>query len=203
MLSLTGPDGSGKTTILDAISSLAEHTLLKSMPFRVLHATRFARDLRALSDRSDLVERVLNRLSNQLCSRYVALARVLRTSTEPFLLFDRSFYDPFIQGSLFWYRALVILRFILPQMPIVLLELPAAEVRKRSSQLTEKEIDEYYSRINRSAPIVAHVDSAHRDAYITVYRIVQFVALTEGKFLREFIQSSRSIPVPTRTQVSD
>jgi hypothetical protein len=160
-LALAGPDGSGKTTLLEGFVAEAPalDARFSQLPMTLLHAARFDKGYRALPKGFSYGERALNKVSRNLFTRCFAYRRLLRATTYPVILFDRSFIDPLLRAPKWAFGLRALARPLVPAVPTLLLCASAHEIAARKAELTLKEIDEYYRRAHRAGCMLAEIDA--------------------------------------------
>ncbi len=181
-VSLTGPDGVGKTTFL---SQLTKESLF-GVDFEVIHAGRFIQGQSVFWKPFNILERIGNKLALQSFSPLVLYRRFLRRNVKPIIITDRSFYDAFVDrhGKFKMLHFLWLRNFIPRKIKIILiLDNPQAIV-ERKNELTIEQVEKYYIYTKKYFPIYASITNQDQDE--TVYKVsslLKYLRFTPKNFL--------------------
>ena len=184
-ISVIGPDGVGKTTLIQNYIKNSKDGFLSQISFREIHISRFAKNYTFFSRRLFLIDRILNKLSLGLFRIFISYFRLIQTDTHPVILFDRSFYDDFLHEKSLDYYLVYFYRIFFPKkIKIILLHTNASIIMSRKNQLSINEIINYYQRVSLIVPVYVSLDAENYLYLKDKFEIIlQYIILTRNFYL--------------------
>jgi hypothetical protein len=177
---ITGPDGIGKTTILNNVVNIKNQFMYKIFNLELKHGNRFIKNQSVIKD-SKLERFILCRAFGCILKKNLLLLRFKYTSKSVITIFDRSFIDIFIHTKLSIIKKILIHVFG-NRKDIVLLKDNSANILKRKEELTLLQIENYYKNFEYIKSDICNIDV--RSIEITAYKIdsyIRYKLLTTNK----------------------
>ena len=181
-IALTGPDGSGKTTLTEWLVTNHNSVINKNLiACGWLHANRFEK---FYSKKLSIFARLLNKFTASYYTKLKTYKKLLSQNTKPFLVFDRSFLDQSIGRDGKQFILFYLIRFFLPNnIENILLRASALEIVERKQEMTIEAIERYYQFMERYLRPVAVINSA--DLETNKYKfasVVYYLLFTNQKY---------------------